>query len=849
MGSEVNLITKRTVCVANLPKKKFSIQIEGVTGIEVASHIALIKISPWYEKSDENCLYKTCVVLKKLPVAQRIECSADIPEFQSIIKADPNFNKAGFADILLGIDTWAEIIMDRVLRSSTGLCAQLTKFGYAIFGAINSTPRFTASVLCIGRAVMSGEESHRLDELLQKFWENEEIPSVEQILSESEQRAIDHYNKNTVRAENGQFIVRLPFIDDKVDLGESREIALQRFYQLERRLERNQELRQKYNISMHEAIELGHMRLATAEERHASGYYIPHHPITTRFRIVKDGSCATTNGKSINDVQLAGPNLQEKLAHVIMRFRFHQFVLSADVKQMFLQIQMNDEDLKYQKIFWRFNKQDPLQEYVWKTVLFGMKSSPFLAIYTVLELARIYENEFPSASRAAKSERYMDDFMSGADSLQAVIKLYDELKQLMAKGKFDLSKWKTNSPKLLELINKDYNTDNQPLELNDDPTSVLGLKWQPNSDCFMFSTKVQHELNKTVTKRTVSSAVARIFDPIGYLAPIMIKGKAFLQRSWKLNLKWDEPLPDKLKDEQGNETKSFLREDWLEFCATLSAINDIRIIRWIQTTRGREIELIGFCDASKIGYGAEIYVRCSSGTNVWCNLLTAKTKVAPVKELTIPRLELCAAELLAKLLNVVRKKCELEYVPYELYSDSTIDLSWIRNCPSKLKIFVATRVQTIQNITAKEQWFYVPTKQSPADIASRGMLASELVNCNLWWHGPQFIFQCRENRERFQPNFTSEEQEMIQSEYRPKVTNIITIRPPQVMSINNISLIERFSKLAKIVRITAYVFKAISLIKERWRNRKNGNSNEASTRAETIGLLSNCKRFGITFTV
>lgn len=223
---------------------------------------------------------------------------------------------------------------------------------------------------------------------------------------------------------------------------------------------------------MQEAIELGHMRLATAEERHASGYYIPHHPITSRFRIVKDGSCATTNGKSINDIQLAGPNLQENLANIIMRFRFHQFVISADVKQMFLQIQMNDEDLKYQKIFWRFNKDDLLQEYVWTTVLFGMKSSPFLAIYIVLELARIYEKKFPSASRAAKSERYMDDFMSGSDSLEGVINLYHELKQLMSKGKFELSKWKTNSSHLLELINEDYNTDNQTLELTDDPTSI-----------------------------------------------------------------------------------------------------------------------------------------------------------------------------------------------------------------------------------------------------------------------------------------------------------------------------------------------------------------------------------------
>ncbi|XP_031630836.1 uncharacterized protein LOC116345538, partial [Contarinia nasturtii] len=758
MGSEVNLIIERLVYRANLPRQRYYIEIEGVTGINVANYVTMIKFSPWFDDEERICIFKVCVVMKQLPIAQRTECRADIKEFQHIVKADPKFNRAGFADILLGIDTWSEILMGQVLWSSIGLCAQLTTFGYAIFGTIEATPKLSASVSYVGRAVMCSEETHRLDKLLQRFWECEEELIVGKVLSNEEQQAIEYYRKTTIRAEDGRFIVRIPFRKSDTELGQSRGIALQRFYQLERRLERLHGVREEYHRSMREAIESKHMRLATIKEQHATGYYIPHHPVLARFRIVLDGSCATTNGKSVNDIQLAGPNLQEKLAHVIMRFRFHKYVLSADIKKMFLQIRMNDEDLKYQKIFWRFNKDDPLQEYVLQTVIFGMKSSPFLAIFTMLELARIYEKRFPSAARAVKSERYMDDFMSGGDSLEEVTRLYRELNQMMALGKFELGKWKTNCHELLNLINKDVGADNEPLELTDDSTSILGLKWQPSSDCFIFSIEEQWDQNKPITKRTIAGHIARIYDPSGYLAPIMIKAKAFLQRLWKLKVTWDEKLNKEICN------------DWINFHSTLSAINKFRIPRWIQTTKGREIELIGFADASELGYGAGIYVRCSSGASSWCNLLTSKTRVAPVKTVTIPRLELCAAELLAKLMFIIRDKCELKYVPYECYSDSSITLSWIRSCPSKLKIYVAKRVQLIQNLVPKEHWFYVPSKQNPADIASRGMLATELIQCSLWWHGPQFIFVNRDRRERFQPEFTGEERNTIQSEYRAAVT-------------------------------------------------------------------------------
>lgn len=261
----------------------------------------------------------------------------------------------------------------------------------------------------------------------------------------------------------------------------------------------------------------------------------------------------------------------------------------------------------------------------------------------------------------------------------------------------------------------------------------------------MFKIDEEWDFNKPVTKRAISSAIARIYDPNGYLAPVIIKAKSFLQELWKMKVKCDEPLEEKMCN------------DWHNFYASLSAINHLKIPRWIQTTRGREIELIGFCDASNLGYDAVIYVRCSSGSSVWCNMLTAKTKIAPVKTVTIPRLELCGAVLLAKLMNVVRKKCGLEYVPYECYSDSLVALTWIRNCPSKLEIYVATRVKIIQENSKIEQWFYVPSKQNPADIGSRGMLASELVTCDLWWYGPQFMFKSAEPRERFQVNYTNDD--------------------------------------------------------------------------------------------
>lgn len=806
-GSELNIISERLTNKANLLRRKYSIEIEGVTGSQwLDCSIVNATMSPWFDEQNEIRLFKTFITMKVLPAVQRADFSPNIEEFQQLQKADPRFYKASAVDLLLGIDTWTDIILERIIRSKIGLVAQATTFGYTISGTIKGEPN-QSSIATFNHVAIKNESSKCLDDLLRKFWEEEELPE-ERIFSEAEMRAEEFFEKTTMRAENGRFIVRLPLINDNPELGDSRRAAVERFYQLERRLDRNKELREQYCAAMMEAIDLNQMRIATAEERAANGYYIPHHPITKRFRIVKDGSCVTTNGKSVNDIQLAGPNLQEKLPHIIMRFRFHKHVLSADIRKMFLQILLNQEDLKYHKIFWRFNKNEPLREYVLLTVTFGMKASPYLANKCMFKLAEIYQREFPLAAQATRCERYIDDFMSGADTIETLEQLYVQLIEMLAKAKFELAKWKTNCPYILERINENLSENDQPLHLKDEVESILGLKWHPNSDCFVF--KIDEQWNdKPITKRTVSSAIARIYDPCGFLAPVVLTAKAFLQELWKLKVEWDKPLDNDVANR------------WRTFYESLSIINEIRIPRWIQTTQGREIELIGFSDASIIGYGAVVYVRCLSGQDVWSNMLATKTKVAPVRTETIPRLELCAAVLLAQLMRIVREKCSLEYVPYHCYSDSNITLGWIRSCPSALRIYVGARVKQIQKNTHKESWSYVPSKENPADIASRGMSPKELKDCELWWHGPRFICAEREQVRFTQPTLSEIEQNALLAETRPRIVASLRATHSEYLSRDNLPLIEWYGRFNRAIRITAYVFQAVKRFQRKYRAEPN----------------------------
>ncbi|CAH2109062.1 unnamed protein product [Euphydryas editha] len=257
---------------------------------------------------------------------------------------------------------------------------------------------------------------------------------------------------------------------------------------------------------------------------------------------------------------------------------------------------------------------------------------------------------------------------------------------------------------------------------------VLGIKWNRLTDNFEYVVNLINT-KEPITKRTILSEIARLYDPIGWISPVVITAKIFIQKLWKERLEWDDELPKKLLLE------------WLHYKDELRNIKNILIPRWLCCTKKCKLELHAFSDASHMAYAAVVYLRVIDEHNkVYVNLVTAKTKVAPIeKEVSIPRLELCGATLAAKLLHEVSQVMKIPKSDMFAWTDSTVVLAWLRGPVNRWVTYVSNRVSHILTIMNVEQWGYVPTNVNPADCASRGLKPMALNNYDLWWHGPDFL--------------------------------------------------------------------------------------------------------------
>ncbi|GFV79152.1 uncharacterized protein TNCV_2613381 [Trichonephila clavipes] len=199
-----------------------------------------------------------------------------------------------------------------------------------------------------------------------------------------------------------------------------------------------------------------------------------------------------------------------------------------------------------------------------------------------------------------------------------------------------LHKWCSNTLEILNSIPKEEQSWDFHCQSSDQKTiKTLGIIWSPQFDYFSFKTVVN--CRESYTKREVLSIIARLFDPLGFLGPILTQAKLILQKLWVLKLEWDEPLSNPIAKE------------WNDFVSTLPVIQNIHVPR-LEIGKGRII-IHGFADASTAAYGAVLYARSISEEDVSTRLLCSKSRVAPVKPITIPRLELCACVLLSQLLE------------------------------------------------------------------------------------------------------------------------------------------------------------------------------------------------------
>ncbi|XP_063826497.1 uncharacterized protein LOC135075980 [Ostrinia nubilalis] len=599
--------------------------------------------------------------------------------------ADPTYATPGKIEVLLGADVYSEIILEGVIKQTEGsLMAQNTVFGWIISGKVTPEPGESSQANFTSMHIHIEE-----DDLLKKFWEMENEPNtIQKEMTESEKVCEKIFEATTVRDEEGRFVVRLPFATDdpKSKYGHSEEIAIKRLESLERKLSRDPKLREEYNKVFQEYLTLNHMRPVYEHEvENNKAVYLPHHAViredkeTTKLRIVFNASSKGDNNVSLNDDLLVGPKLQQDLRHILMRWRNHKICLIADIVKMYRMICVADEHTDFQRIVWRFTSNEPIQHFKLLRLTFGTACAPYLAVKALQSLAKLEEDRYPLAAKLTKTDYYMDDLITGANTESEALQIYDEMNRLMKLGGFKLQKWNSNCENIVEKI-QDKNEQNgkqvTPIKLNK-TIKVLGVSWCRITDNFVYTVELP-DPKEPITKRKVLADVAKLYDPEGWIAPVVVNAKKFIQTLWKSGLLWDQSLPEDILTE------------WLEYRSSLADLRELKIPRWFNATPGSKQELHVFSDASKSAFAAAVYIRVTDeSNNVHVHLVTAKTKVAPIeKEITIPRLELCGATLATKLIWEVSQVMEIPKEHLFGWTDSTIVLAWLRGGASRWTTFI-----------------------------------------------------------------------------------------------------------------------------------------------------------------
>lgn len=786
-GSQANFITSKLLHSLRVNGHSANITVFGINNSSHSSNqTAHVKI-----QSRINAFSTTleCIVTEqitgKVSSMSLSRKSVSIPA--NLELADPLFNVSADIDILLGADVfWQLMSIGQVKASSKHPTLQKTRLGWILAGRTMTTLGPSRGV----HALCTTLNNHELHDQLRQFWQLEEVNQPQKYYTTDEQICEAHFTRYVSNDPLGRYVVKLPVKENILSrIGDSRQIALKRFYQLEKRLNREPKLKNQYSQFIQEYLRLGHMRIVSAN-RNDSGisFYLPHHAVfknssqTTRLRVVFDGPCKSTTGISLNDALMVGPNVQHDLVSILMRFRTFAYVFTADIVKMYRQVLVHESQVSLQHILWHDNPQDFLNTYELLTVTYGTSSASFLATRCIKHLANKYGSEFPSGSKCINRDFYVNDLLTGADTIVEIKQLREEVEALLNRGQFQLNKWQSNCPELMD-INAEANAHSLPVN-SESGSKILGVRWDPITDSFYF-TYENDSVADRITKRVLLSQIASIFDPLGLLGPLVIVAKILLQDTWQSGVDWDESLPQDLHDR------------WLEFKNQLPQLSEMSTPRRVKfTSEQHQVQFHGFCDASQRAYGACVYIRSrmSSG-QVRVELLCSKSRVTPIKAVTLPRLELCAATLLSRLIETIRFSIDLSKTSIFLWSDSTIVLHWISSSSRKWPIFVANRVGEVQRLTSDCTWRHVSSLANPADVISRGASLRDLApSSSIWWNGPAFLSR----EEESWPSRVSFE-ESPQSMHRD-ATSMVSKSDNLFMT----ACLRRYSSLDKVIRVLSY---------------------------------------------
>lgn len=694
-------------------------------------------------------------------------------------------------DILVGLDAYWKFMNPGNFYKVEGLIAQESVFGWVLSGAwsvYSNNKIVSPQLLSIGNVS---------DATLHNFWNLESIgiSSNEAISNCMTADPVLKQFSDTVTCNDGRYTVSLPWKSNasKQNLLNNEKLARKRFESLNYKLDKDPNLKEQYNAVFKVYEEEGIVEEVPPSEIVCPypTYYLPHRPVvrenstSTKVRPVFDASAVGYNGLSLNDCLNSGPSLIPNLVEILMRFRRWKVALTADITKAFLQIVVQREDRDVHRFLWKCY--DTVRVMRFTRVPFGNKSSPFLLNATI----KHHLESFPSSEivEELKDNLYVDDWLSGADSDEEGCVKFNKARAILSKASMSLTKWNSNSKTLRDQFNQSCNNYDES-----EAMKILGMQWLSSVDCFAFDGLNFGLHDKFVsTKRAVLSAIARLFDPLGLISPFTMLAKILFQDIWRLGLGWDEVLPSEMQSQF---------QSWVKGTESLKSWKIPRCyfenVSW-KSISGLEIH--GFGDASEKGYGACVYLRIPLQDGSFkVSLVVAKGKVAPIKRVTIPRLELLGALLCCRLVVFVKAALRLgDHVLYRCWTDSQVALCWIRGDPSRWKMFVSNRVVEIQSLTPPSHWYHCPGMDNPADIISRGMFAERLMSSSLWLYGPPWLSG---------PDFPQEKSLESPSEENydnDEVVVCVAVMPPP-----NLFDIKRWNNFSKALNIVAWVLRFIN---------------------------------------
>lgn len=656
--------------------------------------------------------------------------------------------------------------------------ASKTRLGWTLFGG--------------GSQVRGKLNFHRcgcdqLNGLVKQYFADENVgiePPAIAPMSKDDQKAMDILEK-TCKFIDGQYEVGLLWKCDPPELPYSLATALKRLHCIQQKANHDPKLAEVLQQQIMNLENKGYaQRLPNSvlEEKGDKIWYLPTFIVKNpnkpnKIRLVWDAA-AKSGSFALNDFLLKGPDLLMPLMNILFKFRMGAFAVCGDIAEMFHRIKVRKEDAGAQRFLW-WDSNNSMVVYQLNVLTFGASCSPCISHFVRDRNAENFGRD-PRVIEAITKQHYVDDFIDSTSTVEEAIDLALNVREVHANGGFYMRNWSSNSLEVLSALGENTSSESKSFENNEDSAQfekILGLYWNPKNDVFKMNLKFvrlrRPILSEDIvpTKREVLQVLMSVFDPLGFVVCFMSYLKSILQEIWRCGIDWDQPLNDDLFCKWKN---------WLKFLPIITAVSIPRCYSMAIQKENYVAELHTFVDASEDAYAAVSYFRIEYNGNVETRLVAAKAKVAPLRPLSVPRLELQAAAIGARLTKTV--SCHnIKFQRRVMWTDSKTVLNWLTGDPRKYRQFVMFRVAEILKFTTAADWRWVPSAMNVADFATKYRPPSDCYKD--WFDGPSWLRHPENEWPMTQNLNDANNSDMDVSELRPSFLNIHT-RWPIMNTIN-----------------------------------------------------------------